>query len=828
MRHRLRRTARAAGHDLQRAPAHARLLAADGARIVDATLDPQLSIDPAPAVAPALAARCRELAAPFLAPGSGVLLAVPTEPESDPLVVDVVPMPGPGVIVRVHAGAAGRIQIASGSGLRVRPGDAVQAGDLLAEVHADSLAVARAAVAAIALHGVDHDQARLLILLSDPRVAAGRAAPAMRRAPLPAPDLLVLAPGMQTTVQAWPGRIGLWEVGVPPSGPMDDLSLRLANRCVGNPETAAGLEIVMQGPRLRAGRDLVIALAGARCDATVDGRHVAFHQPVALPAGAELRLGGMGGAGVRCALAVRGGLDVPTILGSAATFTLGGFGGHRGRALLAGDALAVGAEPAAPAAAIPAADRPRIGHAWSIGVLEGPHTDPEFLTAAGRTAMYSATWTVSPQSSRTGVRLVGPKPLWARSDGGEAGLHPSNIHDTAYAFAAVDLTGDTPIILGPDGPSTGGFVCPCVVVQGERWKLGQLRAGDTVRLVPVAPAEAARLRREPGSPAPARKRSDPVLHRGLAGDGSTELCVRRAGDDFLLVEYGPMRLDLEIRLRVHALHQAVRARTLPGVIDLVPAVRSLQVHYDPDRLGEDALIDTLRGIDRDMGLPPAAVPSRTVHLPLSWDDPSTRKAIEIYMRTVNPDAPWCPWNIEFIRRINGLASVQAVQDLVFAAEYLVLGLGDVYLGAPVAVPVDPRHRLVTTKYNPARTWTPENAVGIGGAYMCIYGMEGPGGYQFVGRTVPVWAPWRQEGAFAKGTPWLLRPFDRIRFFPVTAGELERLRADAPRCHDAIRVEEGEFRLDAYRRLLTDQAAGIAAFTATRDAAYAAERQRWKR
>ena len=82
--------------------------------------------------------------------------------------------------------------------------------------------------------------------------------------------------------------------------------------------------------------------------------------------------------------------------------------------------------------------------------------------------------------------------------------------------------------------------------------------------------------------------------------------------------------------------------------------------------------------------------------------------------------------------------IDDVKRIVFDASYLVLGLGDVYLGAPVATPVDPRHRLVTTKYNPARTWTPENAVGIGGAYLCVYGMEGPGGYQFVGRTVQMW------------------------------------------------------------------------------------------
>ena len=144
------------------------------------------------------------------------------------------------------------------------------------------------------------------------------------------------------------------------------------------------------------------------------------------------------------------------------------------------------------------------------------------------------------------------------------------------------------------------------------------------------------------------------------------------------------------------------------------------------------------------------MPSRIVHLPLSWDDPATRLAIEKYMQSVRPDAPWCPSNIEFIRRINGLDTIDDVQRIVFDASYLVLGLGDVYLGAPVATPLDPRHRLVTTKYNPARTWTPENAVGIGGAYLCVYGMEGPGGYQFVGRTVQMWNRYRTTPEFDAG------------------------------------------------------------------------------
>ena len=218
------------------------------------------------------------------------------------------------------------------------------------------------------------------------------------------------------------------------------------------------------------------------------------------------------------------------------------------------------------------------------------------------------------------------------------------------------------------------------------------------------------------------------------------------------------------------------------------------------------------------------VPSRTVHLPLSWDDPATREAITRYMHGVRADAPWCPWNIEFIRRINGLSSVSDVFDTVFAAEYLVLGLGDVYLGAPVATPVDPRHRLVTTKYNPARTWTPENAVGIGGAYLCIYGMEGPGGYQFVGRTTQVW---RHGDRSPSGIPWLLRYFDRIRWYPVEPDELLDLRADFAAGTGQLHTEEGEFRLADHRRFARDNAASIADFRARQSAAFAAERESWR-
>ncbi|MGJ7604032.1 urea carboxylase [Variovorax sp. LT1R20] len=669
----------------------------------------------------------------------------------------------------------------------------------------------------------------------------------------------VLEPGVQTSVQDWPGRTGYWDVGVPPSGPMDDLALRLANRLVGNPEGAAALECTLGGPALRFHSDAVIALCGARMPAVLDGMALAPWASHRVKAGSVLRLGAIAvspaeGGGSRAYLAVRGGIDVPRYLGSRATFTLGQFGGHAGRTLRASDMLHVGDEAVdEPVAALsPQAIPVHAGgpRAWDIAVLYGPHGAPDFFTDGDIDTFFATDWEVHYNSSRTGVRLIGPKPVWARRDGGEAGLHPSNIHDNAYAVGAIDFTGDMPVILGPDGPSLGGFVCPAVVVAAERWKLGQLRAGDAVRFRCVTQDEAARLQAQQdrwvqalSGPEPAqhitigprptaRDLGSPILRERAAGPGRPALVMRQAGDRYVLVELGELQLDIALRMRIHALHAALQARALDGVIDLTPGIRSLQVHFDPRRLARTALLDAIVEADDALGdTDDLVVPSRTVHLPLSWDDSATRLAIEKYMQSVRPDAPWCPSNIEFIRRINGLDSIEEVQRIVFDASYLVLGLGDVYLGAPVATPLDPRHRLVTTKYNPARTWTPENAVGIGGAYMCVYGMEGPGGYQFVGRTLQMWNRWRdaQSGAadFEAGKPWLLRFFDRIRFYPVSESELLQIRRDAPAGRYPLRIEEGTFGMREYRGFLDAHATEIAAFRECQRSAFAGERERWR-
>ncbi len=283
-----------------------------------------------------------------------------------------------------------------------------------------------------------------------------------------------------------------------------------------------------------------------------------------------------------------------------------------------------------------------------------------------------------------------------------------------------------------------------------------------------------------------------------------------------------------LRFQVQALLEELNARRVAGILDLTPGIRSLQIHFDSARVSQIAVLDWLMAaLTRLPSVDRMRLPSRIVHLPLSWDDPATQLATQRYQQSVRADAPWCPDNIEFIRRINGLESRDAVKQIVFDASYLVMGLGDVYLGAPVATPLDPRHRLVTTKYNPARTWTPENAVGIGGAYLCVYGMEGPGGYQFVGRTVQMWNRYRTTREFPAGKQWLLRFFDQIRFYPVSADELLRMREGFPYGKHPLRIEESTLDLGEYLGFLDRERQSIDAFRRRQHAAFAAERERWR-
>lgn len=655
----------------------------------------------------------------------------------------------------------------------------------------------------------------------------------------------VVSAGTMTTIQDFPGRVGYWNVGVPPSGPFDNVGFRLANRLLGNSEDAAGLEMTINGAHLKFEFDCQVVLVGAQMTATVNGETVKHSQPLAIKQGQVLRVGSIASHGARTYLAIEGGLSCPEYLGSRSTFTLGQFGGHAGRALRVGDVLHVNSQ-----ASIRAERKEPLPFQQSyqdffkhevkqVRVIAGPQGAPDYFAEEYIDTFFETNWEVHYNSSRTGVRLIGPKPIWTRDNGGEAGLHPSNIHDNAYAVGTIDFTGDMPVILGPDGPSLGGFVCPATVITADFWMIGQLAAGDKVQFIPVTQESAVAALSE----------FDPSLERRVEQTslenetqivsskarkhfiqkhelGDTALVFRQSGDSYLLVEYGDHVLDIELRFKVHQLMLSLNQAPFSGIIELTPGIRSLQVHYDVRTTSFEHVIEHVLSCAKTAMLSnDNVVDSRIVHLPMSWDDPQCQLAIEKYDQSVRKNAPWYPSNIEFIRRINGLKDIESVKRIIFDANYLVMGLGDVYLGAPVATPVDPGHRLVTTKYNPARTWTAENSVGIGGSYLCVYGMEGPGGYQFVGRTLQMWNRYRETTEFTK--PWLLRFFDQIKFYPVSSQELEQIRKGFLLGEAPIKIEQTKFSLEQYKRSLEENKPQIDGFVEKREMAFNGELTRWK-
>ena len=729
----------------------------------------------------------------------------------------------------------------------------------------------------------------------------------------------VLQPGTQTTIQDLPGRVGYWDIGIPPSGPFDDLSFKLGNQLLGNTPEAAGLEITLNGPTLKFHHGTNFCLTGADIEAHLNNQPVESWEVIAIKPGDILSIGKIKNQGTRAYLLIQYGIQCPKYLGSRSTFTLGEFGGYAGRALKTGDSLhcmppssslstttiaseqAKGAERTERTERSVSFYRPLMHSEWVLHATYGPHGAPEFFTEQDIHSFFQSTWKVHYNSSRTGIRLIGPKPQWARTDGGEAGLHPSNIHDNAYAFGTVDFTGDMPVILGPDGPSLGGFVCPATVIQADRWKLGQLKAGDTVKFQMVSldsAHERLKLQRynlpeyfqcdssmhshlnesdnsfkgkpssqlsshenrhvnthvnthvnshanplvNPQKTESAYSKQSPILKSWNNAEG-LKITYRLAGDHFVLVEYGDMALDFALRFRIQALYLAIQNASqshasnhnsnhnsnhheLNGIIDLTPGIRSLQIHFDPDQCSFSHLLQHLEQFEDELGnTKDLEFDSRIIHLPLSWDDPACQQAIDKYSQSVRSNAPWCPSNLEFIRRINGLDDIESVKTRVFRASYLVLGLGDVYLGAPVAVPLDPAHRLVTTKYNPARTWTAENSVGIGGAYLCIYGMEGPGGYQFIGRTLQMWNRYKRTDTFDK--PWLLRHFDQIQFYPVTAEKLQQIREDFPLGRYPLKIEHSQISLSTIEQQTQKNLSEITKFQEKRKSAFNNELQLWK-
>jgi biotin-dependent carboxylase-like uncharacterized protein len=302
----------------------------------------------------------------------------------------------------------------------------------------------------------------------------------------------VIEGGIQSTVQDYPGRRGMLAQGFFPAGPMDHVAHRAANLLVGNPVSAATLEITLGNVRLRLDGDATVAICGAEAPVTAGGDELALWESHRLASDSELAIGIAPGPGFRLYLAVDGGFDVPELFGSRSTYTMGALGGLDGRPLQQGDRLPLGVAGANGALRRFREDaRPPYGRAWEVRAMRGPQAAPDFLTEGDMQVLFGRTWPVDRNSNRTGIRLESHKFEFARRSGGIAGGHPSNILDNSYPVGAININGDLPVILGPDGPTAGGFVVAATVIHADFWKIGQFRpVGDTVHFREVTIDEA--------------------------------------------------------------------------------------------------------------------------------------------------------------------------------------------------------------------------------------------------------------------------------------------------------------------------------------------------
>jgi urea carboxylase len=307
----------------------------------------------------------------------------------------------------------------------------------------------------------------------------------------------VIQPGLETSIQDYPGRYGYWNQGFPPSGPMDSWSFRLANLLVGNEAGAAGLECQYMGPTIKFQREGVIALTGADMQGKLDGLPVPLWESIPVKAGQTLVMG-PAKLGVRGYVAIAGGVDTPPWLGSRSTFHKAGVGGMEGHALKAKQVVPVAKGKGTAGRKAKPEARPRFAtdKRWEIEVVAGPNDD--WIDQAGHERFLSTDWKLSSKSDRTGFRLDGPQ--WSFTEKAykkapEHGAEPSNIIDQGYPLGAINLAGQTPIILVNDGPSMGGFINPYTVPTCAFWKLGQSKPGEVYRFKAISVDEAQAIRK---------------------------------------------------------------------------------------------------------------------------------------------------------------------------------------------------------------------------------------------------------------------------------------------------------------------------------------------
>jgi urea carboxylase len=703
-------------------------------------------------------------------------------------------------------------------------------------VHAESREQAIAAMSELltqsSICGPPTNLAFLAKIIDSPRFKAGNTITSFLADFSYAPCAIdVISAGAYTLIQDLPGRPTVGK-GIPHSGPMDPMSFQIANILVGNARGKEGLEITLSGPELRFVAPAIVALCGAPMEANLDGDTFPMWTSVEIKAGQKLKVGKTTGDGCRSYLAVYGGFpSVASYFGSKSTSPLVAIGGYQGRALAPGDLLHISKDLSKSfvSTSLPKHLQLKFQSDWEIAAMVGPH-DEGYFTPDFIKTIYNTEWKVSHNASRSGIRLVGPVPKWERKDGGEGGAHPSNLIEYGYPLGTLNWTGDDPCIFPVDCPNFGGFTSSTTVIKADWWKLGQLKAGNTLKYVRVGLQDALKKRKRNHDFIDSIEQSVTLgtwpehlediqrghidFHEGEIGKAviwekpetstTPQVRYRQGGDDHLLVEYGNESFDLNHRCRVTALENSLNGPNTPYFIkehtyNTVGCCTSLLIYYNGLKLPRADLIAHLQSIESRLGdLRGTKVPTRIFKLPISFESKLQDEATQRYMTNQRPHAPYLPDNLGFVAKNNAF-STQQLKDIYLIGQFMAVVVG-FFCGNTVSLPVDPRQRLSAPKMNPSRVFTPEGTVGWAGSCMSIYPVDSPGGYQMTGRTVPCWDYYSYKPGFGE-RPWIFRDFDILTFYQVSETELDRLLGLFRAGKYEWEYEEVEFDMKAHNELL---------------------------
>jgi len=467
--------------------------------------------------------------------------------------------------------------------------------------------------------------------------------------------------------------------------------------------------------------------------------------------------------------------------------------------------------------------------------MPGPHEEG-YLTKDDVEMIYNNEHKVSHNASRSGIRIIPPKtPQWARKDGGEGGSHPSNVIEYGYPLGALNWTGDDPCIFPIDCPNFGGFVSSTTVIRADWWKLGQIKAGNSMQYKRVSLQEALELRKRvedylsgiekaiehgkfdgvpPLQPpfSPSGDFGSAIVWERAPQGNQPQVRYRQGGDDHLIVEYGDESFDLNHRCRVTALEKALQAKDAPSwlkshLINTVGCCTSITLFYDGAKLPRDQLVKHLQTLEDQIGdLSKTKVPCRRFKLPLSFESKEQMEATKRYMETQRPEAPYLPDNLDFVAKNNAFTADQLKQNLLNGT--LIAVVIGFFCGNTVSLPVDPRQRMSCPKTNPSRVFTPEGTFGWGGSCASIYPVDSPGGYQMLARTVPCFDYLGYKANFSPERPWLFEDFDLLTFYQVSEEQLNVKLGLFRSGRYKFEWEDVEFDMAEHNKLLEETATEV--------------------